>query len=56
MVYSAAELSAQQAFLFALHDNLGCRALNAVEKGRILLRLQQSHDQPGALLQEFCTL
>jgi hypothetical protein len=56
LVYSAAELSEQQALLLALHDNLGCRTLNAVEKGRILLRLQQFHDQPGALLQEFCAL
>ena len=56
LVYSAAELSAQQALLLALHDNLGCRTLNAVEKGRMLLRLQQLHDQPGALLQEFCAL
>ena len=56
LVYSAAELSAQQALLFALHDNLGCRTLNAVEKGRMLLRLQQLHDQTGTLLQECCTL
>jgi ParB family transcriptional regulator, chromosome partitioning protein len=57
LVYSAAELSEQQAFLFALHDNLGCRVLNAVEKARILLRLRQHfHYQPGALLQEFCAL
>ena len=57
LVYSAAELSEQQAFLLALHDNLGCRALNAVEKGRILLRLQQHFGyQPDALLQEFCAL
>jgi hypothetical protein len=56
LVYSAAELSEQQALLLALHDNLGCRTLNAVEKGRLLLRLQQLHDQTGTLLQEFCTL
>jgi ParB family chromosome partitioning protein len=57
LVYKAAELSAQQAFLLALHDNLGCRALNAVEKGRILLRLQRYFpDQPDTLLQEFCGL
>ncbi len=57
LVYSAAELSEQQAFLLALHDNLGCRALNAVEKGRILLRLQQHFGyQPDTLLQEFCAL
>jgi hypothetical protein len=56
LVYSAAELSEQQALLLALHDNLGCRALNAVEKGRMLLRLQQLHDQTGTLLREFCAL
>src|SRR6266581_6758305 len=57
LVYSTTELSEQQAFLLALHDNLGCRVLNAVEKARILLRLrQQFHYQPGALLQEFCPL
>ena len=39
LVYRAIELSEQQALLLALYDNLGCRALNAVEKGRILLRL-----------------
>jgi ParB-like chromosome segregation protein Spo0J len=56
LVYSAAELSEQQALLLALHDNLGCRALNAVEKGRVLLRLRQLHTQPDTLLQEFCPL
>jgi ParB family transcriptional regulator, chromosome partitioning protein len=57
LVYSAVELSKQQAFLLALHDNLGCRVLNAVEKARVLLRLrQQFHYQPGTLLQEFCPL
>src|SRR5215471_19552707 len=57
LVYSAAELSAQQAFLLALHDNLGCRLLNPVEKGRILLRLQRHFGyQPDTLLQEFCAL
>jgi ParB-like chromosome segregation protein Spo0J len=57
LVYSAAELSEQQAFLLALHDNLGCRVLNTVEKARVLLRLrQQFHYQPVALLHEFCPL
>src|SRR5919199_1503419 len=37
LVYSAAALSEQQAFLLALHDNLGCRTLNAVEKGSLPL-------------------
>jgi len=56
LVYNAAELSEQQAFLLALHDNLGCRALNAVEKGRILWRLQQFGLQPDTWLQEVCAL
>src|SRR5215510_683002 len=56
LVYSATELSEQQAFLLALHDNLGCRTLNAVEKGRIFLRLQHLGYQSDVLLQEFCAL
>ena len=57
LVYSASELSEPQAFLLALHDNLGCRLLNAVEKARILWRLRQDfHVQPATLLQEFCFL
>jgi len=57
LVYSASELSEPQAFLLALHDNLGCRLLNAVEKARILWRLRQDfHVQPATLLQEFCPL
>lgn len=57
LVYSAAELSAQQAWLLALHDNLGCRLLNAVEKARLLLRLRQDLHYPQAtLLQEFLPL
>lgn len=57
LVYSAAELSEPQAFLLALHDNLGCRVLNAVEKARILWHLRQDLHTPSAvLLQEFCPL
>jgi ParB-like chromosome segregation protein Spo0J len=57
LVYSAAELPEPQAFLLALHDNLGCRLLNAVEKARILWRLRQDfHAQPATLMQEFCPL
>lgn len=57
LVYSPAELSAPQAFLLALHDNLGCRVLNAVEKARVLWRLRQDfHTPPATLLQEFCLL
>jgi ParB-like chromosome segregation protein Spo0J len=57
LVYSAAELPEPQAFLLALHDNLGCRVLNAVEEARILWRLRQDfHAQPATLLQAFCPL
>src|SRR5262249_26050712 len=57
LVYSAAELPEPQAFLLALHDNLGCRPLNAVEKARILWRLRQEFAvQPATLLQQFCPL
>jgi len=57
LVYSTAELPEPQAFLLALHDNLGCRVLNAIEKARILWRLRQDfHAQPATLMQEFCPL
>jgi DNA-directed RNA polymerase specialized sigma24 family protein len=57
LVYSAAELPEPQAFLLALHDNLGCRVLNAVEKARILWRLRQEFAvQPATLQQQFCPL
>src|SRR5262249_7844439 len=57
LVYSAAELSEPQAFLLALHDNLGWRVLNAVEKARILWRLRQDFQaQPATLRQDFCPL
>src|SRR5207245_10273265 len=36
LVYSAAELSQPQAFFLALHDNLACRVLTAVETAHIL--------------------
>ena len=57
LVYSAAELPAERALLLALHDNLGCRELNPVEKARVLWRLQ--HDfgyQRPTLIEEFCPL
>jgi ParB-like chromosome segregation protein Spo0J len=57
LVYSADTLSEPQAFLLALHDNLGCRVLNAVEKARILWQLRQAfHTPPATLMQEFCPL
>lgn len=40
LVYPYAELTDEQAFLLALHDNLGCRTLNVVEKARALQRLR----------------
>ncbi len=40
LVYAAGELSDEAALLLAVHDNLGCRPLNAVEKGRVLQRLR----------------
>ncbi len=57
LVYRAAELPAERALLLALHDNLGCRELNPVEKARVLWRLQ--HDfgyQRPTLIEEFCPL
>mgnify|MGYP003393872726 CR=1 FL=1 len=57
LVHDAAELSVEEAFLLALHDNLGCRTLNAVEKARVLRRLQDEFQYPAStLLQEFCPL
>jgi ParB family chromosome partitioning protein len=57
LVYSAAELADEQAFLLAVYDNIGCRRLNAVEKGRILLRLRDYFQYaPATLVQVFCPL
>ena len=57
LVHSAAELTDEQAFLLALHDNLGCRMLNAVEKARILCRLRDHFGYPAAtLIEVFCPL
>ncbi len=57
LVYSAAALSPQQACLVALHDHLGGRVLNAVEKGRLLVcLLQQGHYPPEHVRREFCPL
>jgi hypothetical protein len=55
LVHSATELPDEAAFLLAVYDNLGCRPLNAVEKGRILRRLREEcHYAPARLLEEFC--
>jgi hypothetical protein len=57
LVYESEELPDQQAFLLAMYDNLGCRPLNAVEKGRILLRLRNIFGySPATLCTEFCPL
>ena len=57
LVHEAGELSEQQAFLLAVHDNLACRPFNAVEKARILRRLRYDFQYPGAALTEqFCPL
>jgi ParB-like chromosome segregation protein Spo0J len=57
LIHDAAMLSAEQAFLLALHDNLGCRDFNAVEKGRILQRLRDDYGYDTAVLtQDICPL
>ena len=57
LVHEAGELSEQQAFLLAVHDNLACRAFNAVEKARILRRLRYDFQYPDAdLTEQFCPL
>ena len=57
LVHEAGELSEQQAFLLAVHDNLACRPFNAVEKARILRRLRDDFRYPdAALTEQFCPL
>jgi hypothetical protein len=57
LIHSVFELSDEPAFLLAVYDNLGCRALNAVEKGRILHRLRDHfHYAPARLTETFCPL
>lgn len=57
LVHAASELSEQQAFLLAVHDNLACRPFNAVEKARILRRLRHDFQYPDTTLTEqFCPL
>jgi ParB family chromosome partitioning protein len=57
LVYSTTELTDEQALLLALHDNLGCRVLNAVEKARILCRLRDNFCYPATrLIEVFCPL
>jgi hypothetical protein len=57
LIHEADELSEQQAFLLAVHDNLACRLFNAVEKARILRRLRHDFQHPDAdLTEQFCPL
>ena len=57
LLHEAGELSEQQAFLLAVHDNLACRPFNAVEKARILRRLRYDFQYPdAALTEQFCPL
>lgn len=57
LVHDADDLSEHQAFLLAVHDNLACRSFNAVEKARILRRLQREFQYPdNALIEQFCPL
>ncbi|GIX46767.1 MAG: hypothetical protein KatS3mg131_0978 [Candidatus Tectimicrobiota bacterium] len=50
-------LSEEEALWLAVHDNLGTRAFNAVEKGRILRRLRDAFGySPGRLAEEVCPL
>jgi hypothetical protein len=55
LVYGVGELSDEAALLLAVHDNLGCRDLNAVEKGRVLQHLRQRFHYPiDALVKTWC--
>jgi hypothetical protein len=57
LVHAAADLPDEHAFLLAVHENLGCRPLNAVETGRVLWRLRHEFGyQESTLLQTFCSL
>ena len=57
LVHEADQLSEQQAFLLAIHDNLACRPFNAVEKARILRRLRRDFQYPDTdLTEQFCPL
>jgi hypothetical protein len=57
LVHETGELSEQQAFLLAVHDNLACRPFNAVEKARILRRLREDFRyRDNALIDQFCPL
>lgn len=56
LVYEAGELSDEAAWLLAVHENLGCRSLNAVEKGRVLQRLRERfHYGADELVKTWCS-
>lgn len=55
LIHEADELSNEAAFLLAVHENLGCRTFNAVEKGRVLQRLRQQFQYPvDELVKTWC--
>lgn len=55
LVYGVGELSDEAALVLAVHDNLGCRSLNAVEKGRVLQRLRERfHYAADELVKTWC--
>jgi hypothetical protein len=57
LIYAATELSDEAALLLMLHDNLGGREFNAVEKGRVLRRLRDVFRYDAAqLVDVFCPL
>jgi len=57
LVHQVEALSDLQAWLLVLHDNLGCRQLNVVEKGRLLLHLRPyAPTQPATWLHDVCRL
>ena len=57
LIHEDGELSEEQAFLLAVHDNLVGRGFNTVEKARILRRLRHDFGYADeALAQQFCLL
>ncbi len=57
LIYDTVELADAQAFRLAMYDNLGCRPLNVVEKGRILKQLRDDFCcDVTVLVQDVCPL
>lgn len=55
LIHEAGELSDEAAFLLAVQENVGCRAFNAVEKGRVLQQLRQQFQYPvDELVKTWC--